>query len=86
MAILRYHCDIDHDSGGICMRTVILSPKYQVIIPKEIREQLQWRPGQVFDVVQRGERIELVPQQPAKSLRGLLRGIETSVPRDRDRS
>ena len=67
------------------MDTVTLSPKFQVVIPKRVREQLDLKPGQKLDVVSIGSRIEIVPQQSARALRGLLRGIDTSVPRERDR-
>lgn len=68
------------------MNTVTLSPKFQVVIPKAVREQLRLQPGQKLDVVAIGARIELVPQQPARALRGALRGIDTTVPRDDDRT
>lgn len=68
------------------MDTVTLSPKFQVVIPKRVREQLGLRPGQKLDIVPFGSRIELVPRQSARALRGLLRGIDTTVPRETDRS
>ncbi|HNQ87165.1 MAG TPA: AbrB/MazE/SpoVT family DNA-binding domain-containing protein [Verrucomicrobiota bacterium] len=68
------------------METVTLSPKFQIVIPKSIRERLALRPSQRFVVVQDGHRIQLVPLRPACKLRGFLRGIETSVPRELDRA
>ncbi|MBN8777122.1 AbrB/MazE/SpoVT family DNA-binding domain-containing protein [Thiomonas arsenitoxydans] len=67
------------------METVTLSPKFQVVIPKRVREHLGLKPGQKLEVVQIGLRIELVAQQPACALRGLLRGIDATAPREPDR-
>jgi len=67
------------------MAAVTISPKYQVVIPKAIRESLDLRPGQLVEVIQHGDRIEFVPVRPARELRGFLRGIDTDVPREDDR-
>ena len=67
------------------MDTVTISPKYQVVIPKAIREGLDLRPGQKVQALQYNDRVELVPLRSARDLRGFLRGIDTSVPRDDDR-
>jgi AbrB family looped-hinge helix DNA binding protein len=65
--------------------TVTLSPKFQVVIPKETRERLGLEPGQKIQVIAYGDRIELIPLQPASELRGFLRGIDTEVEREADR-
>lgn len=67
------------------METVTISPKYQVVIPKSIREGLNLRPGQKVQAIQYGNRVELVPLMPIKQMRGFLRGIDTDVPREDDR-
>jgi AbrB family looped-hinge helix DNA binding protein len=67
------------------MTAVTVSPKYQVVIPQAIREAMGLAPGTKLQVVQYGDRIELIPLRTSKSLRGTLRGIDTTVPRDRDR-
>jgi AbrB family looped-hinge helix DNA binding protein len=67
------------------MTAVTVSPKYQVVIPQAIREAMGLAPGTKLQVVQYGDRIELIPLRTSKSLRGTLRGIDTKVPRDRDR-
>jgi AbrB family looped-hinge helix DNA binding protein len=64
--------------------TVRVSPKFQVVIPKEVREAMGLRPGQRFVVFRHENRIELVPVEPMRRLRGFARGIDTSVPRDGD--
>jgi AbrB family looped-hinge helix DNA binding protein len=65
--------------------TVTVSPKFQVVIPLAIREALGIRPGQKIQAIQYQDRIELIPVRPIRKARGMLRGIDTSVPRDRDR-
>lgn len=67
------------------MNTVTLSPKYQVVIPKAIRELLSLRPGQKIQAIVYQNRIELIPVKSAKKMRGFLRGIDTEVKRDGDR-
>jgi AbrB family looped-hinge helix DNA binding protein len=67
------------------METVTISTKFQVVIPKRIRESLSLRPGQKVQAIQLGEHIELVPVVPAAKMRGFLRGIDTTVVREDDR-
>jgi AbrB family looped-hinge helix DNA binding protein len=67
------------------MATVTLSPKFQVVIPKEIRKQLELSPGQRIHAILYGDRIELIPERPIRELRGFLQGIDTRVERERDR-
>lgn len=67
------------------METLTISPKFQVVIPKAIRERLGLSPGQKVQAILYGDRIELIPLQPAKQLRGFLKGIDTKVPREADR-
>ncbi len=64
---------------------VTLSPKFQVVIPSEIREELHLVAGQKIQAVAHGNRIELIPVRPMRQLRGFLAGIKTDVPRERDR-
>lgn len=67
------------------MSVVLVSPKYQVVIPKVVREALNLQPGQRMQVIQYQNRIELVPLRPIQSARGFLRGIDTTVEREDDR-
>ena len=64
------------------METVTISPKFQVVIPKSIREQLGLVPGQKIQAIAYGDRIEFLPVRPAPELRGMLRGLDTRVMRD----
>ena len=67
------------------MPTVTVSPKYQVVIPKEVREQLGLLPGHKVHAIAYGERVELIPVRPPREMRGFLKGIDTDVERDADR-
>ena len=67
------------------MTVVTVSPKFQVVIPQEIREALGLRPGQLVEALRYGDRVEFIPVRPMKAMRGFLKGLKTSVPRDRDR-
>ena len=67
------------------MTAVTVSPKYQVVIPKKIREQLGIISGQKLQVLVYDQRIELIPLRPIEEMRGFLRGIDTQVERDVDR-
>jgi len=58
---------------------VTISPKYQVVIPKDIRRRLSLRPGQRVFAMARGDSIVFIPIVPIEALRGLLRGIDTDV-------
>jgi len=64
------------------METLTISPKYQIVIPKSIRESLGLRPGQKVQAIQYGDRVEIVPIVPVKQMRGFLRGIDTTVPEE----
>ena len=67
------------------MSVVTVSPKFQVVIPRHIREALKLQPGQKVRAFAYEGRVEFVPVRSAKALRGFLRGIDTAVPRERDR-
>lgn len=67
------------------MFSITVSPKYQVVIPKKIRESLKLRPGQKMQVVQYENRIELIPERDISELKGFLKGIDTTFERENDR-
>lgn len=60
-----------------------VSPKYQVVIPKEIRDGLSLRPGQDMQVIRKGNVIMLVPDRPISAFRGILRGMPTTGYREK---
>lgn len=67
------------------MHTVTVSPKYQVVIPKNIRDALHLRPGQKMKVMVYNGRIELIPDREISELKGFLKGINTEFVREGDR-
>jgi AbrB family looped-hinge helix DNA binding protein len=67
------------------MQTVTVSPKFQVVIPKEMRESLKLAPGQKVQALLYENRIELIPLRPIKKMRGFLKGIDTTLDREADR-
>jgi len=67
------------------METVTVSPKFQVVIPKGMREALKLTPGQKVQALLYENRIELIPVRPVKRMRGFLKGIDTRVAREGDR-
>jgi AbrB family looped-hinge helix DNA binding protein len=67
------------------MDVVTISPKFQVVIPRTVRERLNLSPGQKVQALVYDGRVELIPLRPAKALRGFLKGIDITVARDADR-
>lgn len=66
------------------MESLTISPKFQVVIPKSIRESLHLKPGQKLQAFVYQNRIELIPVGPVDRMRGFLRGIDTVVGRERE--
>ena len=67
------------------MNAVILSPKFQVVIPLTVRRAMGLRAGQRMQVVEYDGRIELIPDRDIAELRGFLKGINTNFEREEDR-
>jgi AbrB family looped-hinge helix DNA binding protein len=67
------------------MQMLTISPKFQVVIPKLIREMLKLKPGQKVQAIVYQDRIELIPVRSVKKMRGFLKGIDTAVDREVDR-
>lgn len=68
------------------MDIVTISPKFQVVIPREIRERLGLEPGQKVQALVYENRIEFIPVRPLKRMRGFLQGIDPTLRRERDRA
>jgi AbrB family looped-hinge helix DNA binding protein len=67
------------------MAAITVSSKYQIVIPRQIRNSLRIRPGQKLQVLQYRNRIEIVPLKPLRQMRGFLKGINTEIQREPDR-
>ncbi len=67
------------------MKAVKLSSKYQIVIPKKIRESFDLNVGQKIQVLSYNERIVLIPIKPIKQLRGFLKGMEIDLDRGANR-
>jgi len=67
------------------MTTVTVSPKYQIVIPAQIRKDFAIDPGEKFQVISFKGRIELLPVRKMKTMRGFLKNMDTSFERDPDR-
>jgi len=65
--------------------TVTVSPKFQVVIPSEVRDSLGILPGMKVQVFQYENRIEFIPEKPMRSMRGFLKGISSEVEPEEER-
>lgn len=65
------------------MSTATLSSKYQLSLPKALREAMQLKPGQQFELIPMGSVIQMVPKTSIKQLRGVARGANPEKYRDR---
>ncbi|WP_423927865.1 AbrB/MazE/SpoVT family DNA-binding domain-containing protein [Candidatus Palauibacter sp.] len=68
------------------MSIVTISSRYRIAIPGDVRDRLRLRPGQKVQVLAFDGRVRLIPLEPIEAARGFVRGIDTTVNRDRDRS
>ena len=66
------------------MTAVTVSPKYQVVIPRSVRERMHLRPGERLQVISFDDRIELVLIRPMREMRGFLKGLDPTFVRDED--
>ncbi|MCA9372295.1 AbrB/MazE/SpoVT family DNA-binding domain-containing protein [Candidatus Woesebacteria bacterium] len=67
------------------MKIVTVSPKFQVVIPKDIRKQSNITSGMKMAVEYKKNQIRFIPLEPLQSMRGILKGIDTTVKREKDR-
>ena len=66
------------------MDTVTLSPKFQVVIPRRVRERIGLRPGEKLQVISFDDRIELIPVRPMSAMKGFLKGLDSTFRRDEE--
>jgi AbrB family looped-hinge helix DNA binding protein len=67
------------------MQTVTISPKFQVVIPQQVREAMGLRSGEKAHVISFRNRIEIIPLRDIRKLRGYLKGLDTAFEREADR-
>ncbi len=67
------------------MPQVTVSPKFQVVIPQAVRQQSKIQVGQKMEVIAFNNRIELIPIEPMKNLKGIIKGADTTIVREPDR-
>ena len=67
------------------MQSVTISPKFQVVIPRPVRDHLRLLPGQKMQVMEYQGRVELLPEQDIGEMRGFVKGIDISFEREADR-
>jgi len=67
------------------MNTVTVSPKFQVVIPLEVRRRLKLQPGAKLMVVEFNGGLRLMPLKPPSALRGIARGVAADIVREPDR-
>ena len=66
------------------MDIVTLSSKYQVVIPRRVRDRVRLKPGTKFQVISFDDRIELVPLRPMREMKGFLKGLDSTFQRDEE--
>jgi len=66
------------------MGVVTVSSKYQVVIPQDVREKMNLKPGQKVTVIEKDGVVHLIPQKPIKELRGFVKGVTTDKLRDEE--
>jgi AbrB family looped-hinge helix DNA binding protein len=67
------------------MENVVVSPKFQIVIPKKVRQNLDIHIGQKMQVLGYDNRVVLIPLHPIQEARGSLKGIDTNIEREEDR-
>jgi AbrB family looped-hinge helix DNA binding protein len=78
-----YDIVIDNQKG-VHMSTATISPKFQVVIPKEVRKKLHLKSGQKMTVVTKGGVIYFIPEAPLESFKGFLKGMDSGGIREED--
>jgi AbrB family looped-hinge helix DNA binding protein len=66
------------------MATVKVSSKYQIVIPQDVREKIELKPGQDVVIIEKDGVIHVIPLKPIKEMRGFAKGIDTTNLRDEE--
>jgi AbrB family looped-hinge helix DNA binding protein len=64
------------------MNSVTVSPKFQVVIPQDIREKIGLKPGQKMRVIAYDNKVIFIPVRPIREARGALKGMDTDIQRE----
>jgi AbrB family looped-hinge helix DNA binding protein len=72
------------NGGGIVVATVKVSSKYQIVIPQDVRERIELKPGQDVVIIEKDGVIHVIPIKPIKEMRGFAKGIDTTNLRDEE--
>ena len=67
------------------MNTITLSSKFQFVVPREVRESMKLKPGQKMSVLAYNGHIRLLPIRTPQEMRGIARGMDTTIPDEPDR-
>jgi AbrB family looped-hinge helix DNA binding protein len=67
------------------MNAVAISPKFQIVIPKSVREILHLIPGQKVQVIPYDGRVEVIPERCIADMQGFLKGMDITFEREGDR-
>ena len=67
------------------MSSVTVSHKFQVVIPQTVRDNLRLSPGQKMQAIEYDGRVEFIPERNIKDMRGFVKGIDTTIEKERDR-
>ncbi|MCL2722625.1 MAG: AbrB/MazE/SpoVT family DNA-binding domain-containing protein [Treponema sp.] len=67
------------------MNTVTISNDYQIVFSKEIRDTIGLKAGTSYEIIPYNNRIELIPINSIKTMKGKFKGIDTNIIRDEDR-
>ncbi|MGD0994432.1 MAG: AbrB/MazE/SpoVT family DNA-binding domain-containing protein [Candidatus Bathyarchaeia archaeon] len=68
------------------MGIVVVSSKYQIVIPQDVRKRINLKPGQKIVIIEKDGVIQLIPQKPISEMRGFIKGIDASQLRDKEDS
>jgi AbrB family looped-hinge helix DNA binding protein len=63
--------------------TATLSSKFQISIPKSVREEQRWEAGQEFVFIPKGKGVLVMPVPELEELAGIAKGASKEGYRDR---
>jgi AbrB family looped-hinge helix DNA binding protein len=70
-------------AGRTAMARAVISTKFQIVIPKEVRREVGLKSGQILQVVSKGGVITMIPDQPIAQMQGFLKGMKKTPLREK---